>query len=81
MRAFLGLVVIASIAGRLVAQEQPSSNTVRAASPPQSPHIGMTPESITWNAIGNGQNIVMGRRVTVLPTRLPKPCSSVKRYQ
>jgi hypothetical protein len=31
MRAFLGLVVIASIAGWLVAQEQLSSNTARAA--------------------------------------------------
>ena len=54
MRGFLGLVVIASIAGWLVAQEQPSSNTARAASPSQLPHIIMTPESITWNAIGNG---------------------------
>lgn len=54
MRAFLGLVVIASIAGWLIAQEQPSSNTVRAASPSQSPHIVTTPESITWNAAGNG---------------------------
>ncbi len=53
MRAFLGLVVIASIAGRLLAQ-QPSSNTARGESSFQSPHIVMTPESITWNAIGNG---------------------------
>src|SRR5260370_12205700 len=54
MGAFLGLVVMASIAGWLIAQEQPSSNTVHAASPSQPPHIVMSPESITWNAAGNG---------------------------
>ena len=54
MRSLLGLVVIAGIAGCLVAQEQASSNTPRAASPSPSPHTVMTPESITWNAVGNG---------------------------
>lgn len=43
MRTFLGLVVIVGIADWPVAQEQPSSNAARAASPSQSPHIVMTP--------------------------------------
>ena len=52
--AFLSVIVIATIAGWLVAQE-PSSNTARATSPsPSAPHIITTPESIKWNAAGNG---------------------------
>ena len=46
MRAFLGLVAIASIAGWLVAQEQHSSNTARAASPSQLPHVVMPPVEV-----------------------------------